>query len=282
MVNTLSGSVCAYRKETVKPRFIRIDEVMALLDVTQDEAMDIALAAGARYQLAKIILVHKERLMKFMKHSARVPSSNKIVEKKFVRIGEGSMTYSIGHHRFIEMARAAGAVYKIGEAKGNTILINLEVFIIRRQMMGRRLEYEVKTSVRLNMSNPQHVKINDVIQNLDPKIFKSKNQFIIDAIQFYIDNYGKETFVIKKKEKERAEYIRSEDIDDIKEEVIEAATNEARKEVIKLLGGVISGMNVGQPVLMQAANSEAQEPTEDVMDDADVAGLAMGWMSKGD
>ena len=33
--------------------------------------------------------------------------------------------------------------------------------------MGRRLEYEVKTSVRLNMSNPQHVKINDVIQNLD-------------------------------------------------------------------------------------------------------------------
>lgn len=38
MINTLSGSVCAYRKETVKPRFIRIDEVMALLDVTQDEA----------------------------------------------------------------------------------------------------------------------------------------------------------------------------------------------------------------------------------------------------
>ena len=137
--------------------------------------------------------------------------------------------------------------------------------------MGRRLEYEVKTSVRLNMSNPQHVKINDVIQNLDPKIFKSKNQFIIDAIQFYIDNYGKETFVIKKKEKERAEYIRSEDIDDIKEEVIEAATNEARKEVIRLLGGVISGMNVGQPVIMQAANSETQELTEDVMDDADVA-----------
>ena len=41
MVNTLSGSVSAYRKEIVKPRFIRIDEVMALLDVTRDEAMDI-------------------------------------------------------------------------------------------------------------------------------------------------------------------------------------------------------------------------------------------------
>ena len=149
-------------------------------------------------------------------------------------------------------------------------------------MMAKQFDYEVKTTIRLNMHNPDHVLINNVIQNLDPKIFKSKNQFILDACKFYIDNYGSETFIAKKKDNERAEYIRSADIEDIKTEVIEAAINEARKEVIKLLGGVISGMNVGQPVIMQAANSEAQEPTEDVMDDVDVAGLAMGWMSKGD
>ena len=148
--------------------------------------------------------------------------------------------------------------------------------------MSQQFNYEVKPTIRLNMHNPDHVLINNVIQNLDPKIFKSKNQFILDACKFYIDNYGSETFIAKKKDNERAEYIRSADIEDIKTEVIEAAINEARKEVIKLLGGVISGMNVGQPVIMQAANSEAQEPTEDVMDDADVAGLAMGWMSKGD
>lgn len=148
--------------------------------------------------------------------------------------------------------------------------------------MAKQFDYEVKTTIRLNMHNPDHVLINNVIQNLDPKIFKSKNQFILDACKFYIDNYGSETFIAKKKDNERAEYIRSEDIEDIKAEVIEAAINEARKEVIRLLGGVISGMNVSQPVIMQAANSEAQEPAEDVMDDADVAGLAMGWMSKGD
>ena len=148
--------------------------------------------------------------------------------------------------------------------------------------MAKQFNYEVKTTIRLNMHNPDHVLINNVIQNLDQKIFKSKNQFILDACKFYIDNYGSETFIAKKKDNERAEYIRSADIEDIKTEVIEAAINEARKEVIRLLGGVISGMNVGQPVIMQAANSEAQEPTEDVMDDVDVAGLAMGWMSKGD
>ena len=149
-------------------------------------------------------------------------------------------------------------------------------------MMAKQFDYEVKTTIRLNMHNPDHVLINNVIQNLDPKIFKSKNQFILDACKFYIDNYGSETFIAKKKDNERAEYIRSADIEDIKTEVIEAAINEARKEVIRLLGGVISGMNVGQPVIMQAVNSEAQEPAEDVMDDADVAGLAMRWMSKGD
>ena len=148
--------------------------------------------------------------------------------------------------------------------------------------MAKQFDYEVKTTIRLNMHNPAHVLINNVIQNLDPKIFKSQNQFILDACKFYIDNYGSETFIAKKKDNVRAEYIRSADIEDIQAEVIEAATNEARKEVIRLLGGVISGMNVGQPVIMQAANSEAQEPAEDVMDDADVAGLAMGWMSKGD
>ena len=147
--------------------------------------------------------------------------------------------------------------------------------------MGRRLEYEVKTSVRLNMNNPQHVKINNVLQNLDPNIFKSKNQFIIDACQFYIDHYGEEQFM-EKKERKRESFISVEDIDEIKAELIEVAMNEARKEVIKLLGGVISGMNVGQSVVRPSTYNKDEEPTEDVMDDADVAGLAMNWMSKGD
>ena len=113
-------------------KFVRYSDGAKMYSMGMTKFQEVAKDAKACYkigQLAKIILVHKERLMKFMKHSARVPGSNKIVEKKFVRIGEGSMTYSIGHHRFIEMARAAGAIYKIGEAKGNTILINLSLEI---------------------------------------------------------------------------------------------------------------------------------------------------------
>ena len=148
--------------------------------------------------------------------------------------------------------------------------------------MAKLSDYEVKTTIRMNMNNPDHVLVNNVIQNLDPSIFKSKNQFILEACKFYIDNYGKDTFIAKKKEKERAEYIRSADIEDIKAEVIEAATSEARKEVIKLLGGIISGMNVAQPIVRPVLEKKEEESDNDVMNDEDVADLAMGWMSKGD
>ena len=58
----------------------------------------------------------------------KVPGTNKQIIKKFARIGEASIIYSIGRHRFIELARAAGATYKINEGTGGTVLINLEIF----------------------------------------------------------------------------------------------------------------------------------------------------------
>lgn len=112
----------------VSKRYLRIEEAAEMIGVSAEEVVEIALAAGARYQLPKITLIHKERMVDYMKHLCKVPGTSKIVQKKFVRIGEGSITYSIGHHRFIEMARAAGAVYKIGEGKGGQVLINLEAF----------------------------------------------------------------------------------------------------------------------------------------------------------
>ena len=109
-------------------RFVRLGELADEYHMTEVEMKYYAVAAGASYQLPKILLIHKERMDTYMKHLYRVPGTEKIVEKKYLRIGEGSITYSIGHHRFIEMARAAGAVYKINEGTGGTVLINLEIF----------------------------------------------------------------------------------------------------------------------------------------------------------
>lgn len=129
MANKLNTTIRGYLSESnISKRYIRPEEAANILGVTEQTLMELALAAGATYKLPRITLIYQKRLEEFMKHIYKVPGTSKQVVKKYVRIGEGSIIYSIGHHRFIEMARAAGAVYKINESKGGTVLINLEIF----------------------------------------------------------------------------------------------------------------------------------------------------------
>ena len=129
MANRLKPTIRAYlHSDDMDKRYVRLDEMAGKLEFNIDDVKALAVAAGASYRLSRLELIHKERFNEFMKHIYKVPGTNKQVQKKFVRIGEGSIIYSIGHHRFIEMARAAGATYKINEGTGGTVLINLEIF----------------------------------------------------------------------------------------------------------------------------------------------------------
>lgn len=123
MANRLKPTIRAYlHSDDTDKRYVRLDEMAGKLGFNIDDVKALAVAAGASYRLSRIELIHKERFDEFMKHIYKVPGTNKQVQKKFVRIGEGSIIYSIGHHRFIEMARAAGATYKINEGTGGTVL----------------------------------------------------------------------------------------------------------------------------------------------------------------
>ena len=129
MANRLKPTIRAYlHSDDMDKRYVRLDEMAGKLEFNIDDVKALAVAAGASYRLSRLEFIHKERFNEFMKHIYKVPGTNKQVQKKFVRIGEGSIIYSIGHHRFIEMARAAGATYKINEGTGGTVLINLEIF----------------------------------------------------------------------------------------------------------------------------------------------------------
>lgn len=101
----------------------------------------------------------------------------------------------------------------------------------------------ITTSFRLNMNNPKHVKINNVLKNLNPQIYKSRNQFLIDAAVFFIEHYGDDNFM-ERKENEEIHFVTREEIEVIKKELVQAAMTEARREVIRLLGGVIAGTKV--------------------------------------
>ncbi len=132
----------------------------------------------------------------------------------------------------------------------------------------------VYNSFRLNMNNPQHVKINNVLKNLNSKIFKSRNQFIADAVEFYSEHYGDESF-IENNEEHQIQFVTREEIEKIKIELIDIAMTEARKEVIRLLGGVISGMQVLNPV--SNSNVEISEPEQ--QDDEVISEWALKCMN---
>lgn len=115
-------------EDNIFKRYFRIEEASKLYEIDSETIKAIAFAAGAIYQLPRTTLINHMKMEEYMKHLYRVPNTSKYVQKKYVRIREGSIIYSIGHHRFIEMARAAGAVYKINEGTGGTVLINLDIF----------------------------------------------------------------------------------------------------------------------------------------------------------
>ena len=93
--------------------------------------------------------------------------------------------------------------------------------------MARR--HIMESTFRLNLLNPQHAKINEVIKGLNPKIYKSKNQFLIEACEFYIDHYGEDD-IPSKEEKRYEQFVTRDEIEKIKKEIEYSAMSEARKE----------------------------------------------------
>lgn len=90
MANRLKPTIRAYlHSDDMDKRYVRLDEMAGKLEFNIDDVKALAVAAGASYRLSRLELIHKERFNEFMKHIYKVPGTNKQVQKKFVRIGEG-------------------------------------------------------------------------------------------------------------------------------------------------------------------------------------------------
>ncbi len=153
------------------------------------------------------------------------------------------------------------------------------------------IDRTVKFTVRLNMLNPAHVTINKVMNELNLDIFKSKNQFFIDAATYYIENYGQEELTQPKKEKE-PEFVSTEDMEAIEERIRQAAKEEARqeanKEVMTMVGsllaaiqtggGAMSVMNKADAAMETGTKSISDEESEDYEEDETLVQSALRWM----
>ena len=96
-------------------------------------------------------------------------------------------------------------------------------------------------NVRLNLDNEQHCRVHKVLAELNTDIHKSVNQFIVDAVDYYIRSLNDESLVKGAGEqKKEAGYITREDLDGIRSDL----KNEVKNEIIMLLGAALGAGTV--------------------------------------
>ena len=125
-------------------------------------------------------------------------------------------------------------------------------------------------NVRLNLDNEQHCRIHKVLAELNTEIHKSVNQFIVDAVDYYIRSLNDESLVKEAGEpKKDAGYISREDLDSIRSEL----KNEVKNEIIMLLGAALGGGaarvaegSMGRMVMESVAKETLADSTEETTD----------------
>ncbi|MFI3172728.1 MAG: hypothetical protein R3Y58_10270 [Eubacteriales bacterium] len=135
-------------------------------------------------------------------------------------------------------------------------------------------DHLVYISLRVNVNNPQHEKVNNVLKNFNESI-KSKNQFFMDAAEYYIDNIGSENLTVEgEKEKERqAEFVTRKEFDDVMESMKRDSAVQIREEMIRLLGGALLG---GVPHV-DMSKKKVEDDYYQIEEDDTLQGLADQW-----
>lgn len=143
---------------------------------------------------------------------------------------------------------------------------------------------------RLNLDNEQHKRVHWTLAKLNTDIHKSVNQFIVNAVDFYIHSLSDENFMKdmnKQKEKKKVEYLTKDSLKGIQDEMM----NEMKNEIIMLLGAALGAGTARAAEEMTRNNSreivsaetkgayETKEITDDAKDAVDptISELVDNW-----
>ena len=94
MAVQLKHDIRGYHAGNISKRYLREAEAADEFELSSNEVIAYATAAGALYRLPRTSLIHRERMETFMKHLYKIPISGKVIEKKYVRLGEASVIRS--------------------------------------------------------------------------------------------------------------------------------------------------------------------------------------------
>lgn len=127
-------------------------------------------------------------------------------------------------------------------------------------------------NVRCSMHNKQHVYVHKVLTDLNLSIYKSKNQFIIDAVEHYAKSLNQEDLTNTAAE----QYIREgqtksgSDTEALKKEIVNEVTVNVQANVISVLMNELAKLKVGadtkKKFIEEDSYDEYEEPEMDIPD----------------
>lgn len=89
----------------------------------------------------------------------------------------------------------------------------------------------VRHCFRLNLKREQHQRVQKVLMALDKEIYKSESQFIINALDAYIQSFEEEGGKKEVLERKKSEYVTKEELAEMQKEI----KNCIKDELIELV-----------------------------------------------
>lgn len=139
-----------------------------------------------------------------------------------------------------------------------------------------------KMTLRLNMEEPKQAEIYQILTSLDKYIYKSQNQFLVDALEFYIEHSGKD-MLTQQEQAEQQRYITAVELEQIKKELRGELLEEMRNELLKLLGQYAAGAQnpmTGQIKALTGQTDEMELENDTEEENSVVGSLACRWMGE--
>lgn len=103
-------------------------------------------------------------------------------------------------------------------------------------------------TLRLSRRNPNHIRIHQILVDLDKSVYKSQNQFIVDAVEFYINALEEDVITNSGKQKRQESFATKEELQEVKESMRAEMITEVNKQILSVIGtftgNIIKGTNI--------------------------------------
>lgn len=134
-------------------------------------------------------------------------------------------------------------------------------------------------NLRLSPNNPDHMKINDVLLDVNKQVYRSKNQFMTEALLYYISGLEGNPLTNREQQKfnQQELFITRKEMEsmilDLKRELIQYVDREVLSVIIKVFS---ENLKTEKPV--QVVREEMQDNAQDDSQvDEKLIALASSW-----